>query len=133
VALARSLLDPAREARMIDSTGHLTGSDRDWRDDAVCRRPEVAREFWFSPDHGEQTIARAICCDCPVRVPCLRDGLHDEYGVWAGYSPTERSRLVRRLPKDPEEARLVLAHAALLGPRVTGVADSNNPTHRKAN
>lgn len=118
---------------MINTTPHPSATSRNWRDDAVCARPEVATEFWYSNEYGEQTVARAICADCPVRVPCLRDGLYDDHGIWGGYTPTERSRLRRRLPSNPEEARLVLEHAALLGPRVTRVADSNNPTPRKAN
>ena len=116
---------------MIYPSDHPASTSRNWRDDAVCARPEVAQEFWYSPDFGEQTVARSICADCSVRVPCLRDGLYDHHGVWAGYSPTERIRLRRRLPKDPGEAARVLEHAALLGPRVTGVADSNHPSPRK--
>lgn len=118
---------------MIYPTSHPASTSRNWRDDAVCSRPEVAKEFWYSHDFGEQTVARSICADCSVRVPCLRDGLYDQHGVWAGYSPTERVRLRRRLPKDPGEAARVLEHAALLGPRVTGVADWNHPSPRKDN
>jgi WhiB family redox-sensing transcriptional regulator len=117
---------------MIYPTRHPASTPRNWRDEAICARPEVAEEFWYSSDFGEQTVARSICADCPVRVPCLRDGLDEEYGVWAGYTATERSRLRRRLPRNSEEASVVIEHAALLGPRVTGVADPNNPTHRKA-
>jgi hypothetical protein len=38
-------------------------------------------------------LARAICAGCQVREACLRDGMGEEHGVWAGLLPSERERL----------------------------------------
>lgn len=44
--------------------------------------------------------AYRICSEeCPVRVECLEYSLRErlEFGIWGGLSPTERTRLLRRL------------------------------------
>lgn len=41
------------------------------------------------------TMARQLCADCPVKMLCLAYALdnNEEFGVWGGLSPHERSRL----------------------------------------
>ena len=122
---------PRSGAEVIERSRH-PASEYEWRNNATCARPEIASAFWYSDQHGEQTIARAICADCPVKTPCLTDGLYDQHGVWAGYSPNERARLARRLPSDPGDVPEFLERAAIFGPRALRVADHTNPDHRKA-
>jgi WhiB family redox-sensing transcriptional regulator len=43
--------------------------------------------------------AKAVCEDCPVKVPCLMYALenYENHGVWGGTSERERARLVKQL------------------------------------
>lgn len=71
-----------------------------WMEDARCR--EALGDFWF-PDKGQGDVrttrmAKAICHDCPVAAACLDYALRtgEEWGIYAGTTPTERRRLRRR-------------------------------------
>lgn len=75
---------------------------RQWHDRAACKG---LSEF-FDMDSGEASIPRdelammrKICASCPVLEECLADTLHfsDEYTFRAGYTPSERKRLMRKL------------------------------------
>lgn len=103
----------------------------DWRDDAVCARRDVDRRFWYTADLAGVIVARAVCVECPVRQPCLRDGLHDEWGVWAGWTPHERARLRKQLRRtsDPDG---MITRAAEYGPKALNLSDPHNPDTRKA-
>jgi hypothetical protein len=101
-------------------------TDDDWRESATCADGYDA-ELWFSTDFGDIALAQSVCMDCPVRQPCLEDGLDDEHGVWGGYTPSERQRLTRYLPTEPATRRLTLARAAYIGPAFFGVADRTHP------
>ena len=73
---------------------------------AACGEPHVDRNGWFpegSSDaksmirtHGGFTDAehraKAVCARCPVREPCLKEGLSrpGQPGVWAGTTLRER-------------------------------------------
>lgn len=115
---------------MIYATTH-PATDVDWRDHAVCARPDVNEEFWYSQDFGEQTIARAICGDCPVRTPCLREGIWDDHGIWAAWTASERSRLALQLPTDPADVPAFIERAAIFGPRALMLADVNHPAPKR--
>jgi hypothetical protein len=101
--------------------------DEDWRVAAACSVPTVDPEIMYPHDSEDPTIARVICQECPVRPACLEDGLEEEWGVWGGYTPTERKRLVKYLPTEPVAYRLALMRAAYLGPYAFGVADRRHP------
>tara|TARA_R110002126_G_scaffold54261_2_gene146829 strand:- start:434 stop:703 length:270 start_codon:yes stop_codon:yes gene_type:complete len=45
------------------------------------------------PDMVEQ--ARAICEPCPVRVECLSYGIDEQYGIYGGYTASERLHIRR--------------------------------------
>ncbi|WP_412080384.1 WhiB family transcriptional regulator [Streptomyces sp. SCL15-6] len=76
----------------------------EWQADAACRGMDSAV---FFPPAGEPTMARrrredaarAICRSCPVSGPCGRFALASQqhYGVWGGYTETERRSAVRRM------------------------------------
>lgn len=62
----------------------------DWRDEALCRG--LTRLFF--PKQGEDVRpAKAVCQQCPVQEPCLSQGLHERYGIWAGTSERERRHI----------------------------------------
>ncbi len=66
-----------------------------WMAAAACRdRPDVT---WF-PEKGQSTApAKAICSECPSKVPCLAFALETEAdGVWGGTSVKERRAAQRR-------------------------------------
>lgn len=71
-------------------------SMRDWKADAACARGDVDPE-WFHTDQPHYVErAKAVCVDCPVRVPCLEFALrHRMSGIWSGTTAAERGRLAR--------------------------------------
>ena len=42
-----------------------------------------------------EDTARQICMRCPVISQCLRVGLREEYGIWGGTTPSQRSKIRR--------------------------------------
>lgn len=72
-----------------------------WRDQAACR--DVDTDLFFpvqQTSEREWELARAICRHCPVKAECLDAALSfegaDRQGMWAGMTPDERARLVKR-------------------------------------
>lgn len=74
---------------------------REWMDRGSCRHADG--ELFFPPFEVEPTAARirreanakAVCAGCPVQVECLEWALtaDEMYGVWGGYSESERREL----------------------------------------
>jgi WhiB family redox-sensing transcriptional regulator len=70
------------------------------RDDAWWRRAACST---YDPDvffHRSErsplvNVAKRVCGECPVRLPCLRWAMthpgETEHGVWGGTTPSERS------------------------------------------
>ena len=53
----------------------------------------------FFPQRGDVPgvrAAKAVCAGCPVRAPCLADGMDTHHGIWGGLSERERRRVRRR-------------------------------------
>lgn len=58
---------------------------------------------WFGDLEGSSSVApismvKRMCGGCPVRIECLSWAMEAEqssyrYGVWGGYTPSERARL----------------------------------------
>lgn len=70
----------------------------EWKAYGICRQTDA--ELWFADtSHRIHVRAASICHDCPVRRPCLAWALvfDEDFGVWGGLSPAERSPLRRRL------------------------------------
>lgn len=67
--------------------------------------------------------ARAVCAGCPVAETCLRGALDTEecYGVWAGTTQEERTRLcpICLGPKEPEALGCNFGHTLLRLGRLT--------------
>lgn len=64
--------------------------------DALCRQvdPEI-----FYPEVGDSTApAKKICGNCDEQLDCLKWAIdHNErFGVWGGFSPTQRTQLRNR-------------------------------------
>ena len=58
-------------------------------------------DFYTSPSTAglyrmAEKTAREICFRCPVIAQCLRVGLREEYGIWGGTTPKQRSAIRRK-------------------------------------
>jgi WhiB family redox-sensing transcriptional regulator len=78
-----------------------TTSVPEWRNAANCLREDP--ELFFTGGPGEATDARVeraqqVCRHCPVAAACLQYALDAgaDFGVWGGFTPKERRRLLRR-------------------------------------
>lgn len=66
----------------------------DWRHQALCRDEDP--EIFFGENCAASTAAaRAVCAVCPVRRPCLAEGIREPYGVRAGLTEVDRDPLGR--------------------------------------
>lgn len=55
-------------------------------------------EIWFGDqyegyDHSQ--VAKKLCAACPARKPCAEYAIvaKEQYGIWGGLSPKQRSRI----------------------------------------
>ncbi|WP_069874527.1 WhiB family transcriptional regulator [Streptomyces malaysiensis] len=76
----------------------LTGSE-------PCRKDP---ELFFSDNNRDRIEAQLLCTPCPVREQCLAWALDhpamSEFGVWAGTSRSERTRLRREFRTAAKES-----------------------------
>jgi WhiB family transcriptional regulator, redox-sensing transcriptional regulator len=70
--------------------------DTEWMAKGKCR--DVPPTTFFPNDGVGVEVARRICADCSVKVPCLEYALAHriDHGVWGGSSERERRRIARR-------------------------------------
>ena len=78
--------------------------DRSWQMKGLCRGNHSY--LFFPPSHAERKEererrehkAKAICSVCPVKVECLDFAIEirEPYGIWGGYTETERRQLAAR-------------------------------------
>lgn len=69
----------------------------EWRRHAACKGQT---DLFMSGKPHDVVKARAICDQCPVRAECLEWVLTEPQltsGVWAGYTPSQLSRLRNKL------------------------------------
>ena len=76
--------------------------DRSWQPVALCRGNHS--HLFFPPNTQErkdererrEVRAKSICQICPVRQPCLdyANSIREPYGIWGGYTESERRHLV---------------------------------------
>ncbi|MBA2318398.1 MAG: WhiB family transcriptional regulator [Euzebyales bacterium] len=74
----------------------------EWQEHGLCRATDAS--VFFPPVHFEhkperearEARAKAICAQCPVRLPCLEWALatREPYGVWGGYAEGERKQIL---------------------------------------
>lgn len=65
-----------------------------WRDNALCKGKNI--DIWYPPIEAENpeqyyAVAREVCGVCPVWKECLNDGKKEQWGMWGGLTPLERS------------------------------------------
>jgi WhiB family transcriptional regulator, redox-sensing transcriptional regulator len=73
-------------------------TDSEWRYAARCRHADP--ELFFpagtaGPALRQEALAKRICADCPVRMPCLRWALRHgvEFGIWGGIDERQRREM----------------------------------------
>ena len=82
-----------------------------WRLRGRCSNDESGA--WFmDPRTPAARTARSVCSSCPVRARCLSAALlyGEEYGIWGGLDPEQRSALDGRLHRG-ETLRAVVMSA----------------------
>jgi WhiB family transcriptional regulator, redox-sensing transcriptional regulator len=73
----------------------------EWQATGLCRNRAGAQFFHPDDDLGRisrrlrEAAAKQVCEGCPVRAQCATHALTvgEEYGVWGGFTETERARL----------------------------------------
>lgn len=72
----------------------------EWQRQGACRGRDSAQFFHPDGERGasrarREASAKAVCAGCPVRPECAAHALtvREPYGVWGGFSETERVRL----------------------------------------
>lgn len=72
----------------------------EWQRRGACRGRDSAQFFHPDGERGasrarREASAKAVCAGCPVRAECAAHALsvREPYGVWGGFSESERVRL----------------------------------------
>lgn len=72
----------------------------DWQRRGACRGRDSGQFFHPDGERGSsrtrrETSAKAVCARCPVRAECAAHALtvQEPYGVWGGFTETERTQL----------------------------------------
>jgi WhiB family redox-sensing transcriptional regulator len=73
----------------------------EWQTVGLCRDRSTTQFFHPDDDLGRisrrlrEAAAKRLCLSCPVRAQCATHALTvgEEYGVWGGFTETERARL----------------------------------------
>lgn len=73
-----------------------------WRDKALCKGKHI--DLWYPPleaDNQEEyyAVAREVCHACPVWRKCLNDGMSEQWGMWGGLTPLERTAFSKKPKK----------------------------------
>ena len=73
----------------------------EWQRLGACRGRDSAQFFHPDGERGSsrsrrESSAKAVCGTCPVRAECAAHALtvREPYGVWGGFSESERLRLL---------------------------------------
>ena len=73
----------------------------DWQMAGLCRGRDSTQFFHPDGERGSarsrrESAAKALCHRCPVRSECAAQSLssREPYGVWGGFTETERLRLL---------------------------------------
>lgn len=75
-----------------------------WQILGLCSKADP--DAWF-PEDDDYSAVKPVCWKCPVQPYCLEAGIREKWGMWAGYTPSERWKLRKGkdYPKDPVERR----------------------------
>lgn len=73
----------------------------EWQHDSACRGRDSGQFFHPDGERGasrqrRENAAKAVCLGCPVRAECAAHALiaREPYGVWGGFTETERLSLL---------------------------------------
>ncbi len=73
----------------------------DWQLRGACRGADSAQFFHPDGERGpsrarREARAKSVCRTCPVRAECAAHALavREPYGVWGGFSETEREQIL---------------------------------------
>lgn len=70
---------------------------------AVC--PQTDPDAFFPEKGASPAAAKRVCGGCEHRAQCLEEGIAgDEWGVWGGFTQSERRAIKRRRESRPGEA-----------------------------
>jgi len=67
-----------------------------WQRDGLCREPAYADVDFFPARGGDVGLAKQVCARCLVADECARYAVGfagDEYGIFGGTTPRQRSRI----------------------------------------
>lgn len=79
-----------------------------WKLAGLCTT-EADPNDWFLSERNDSRATRqrvrdlkAICERCPVRERCLEASIENRepFGIWAGLTPSERDRVIRKREKE---------------------------------
>ncbi len=73
-----------------------------WIASAYCS--DKPTNLFFPSDGVGVEIARKVCADCVVKMPCLEYALREriDHGVWGGTSERERKRILKRRQQEAQ-------------------------------
>lgn len=92
---ARAAAKKATKVERVPPIGGVSPMARDRRAKCRAQDPDLFYPDTYSPRKTRQ--ARQVCFGCPLRQVCLWYALEhrEPYGVWGGFTPSERARLAR--------------------------------------
>lgn len=97
----------------------LPEEQQKWRRLGKCTqlKPEQATDLFFFGAGGSPVNARNFCGNCVVKRQCLHYAiLHNEDGVWAGTTKTERDELIETGITSRILAQGLVKHQTFAGP-----------------
>jgi WhiB family transcriptional regulator, redox-sensing transcriptional regulator len=97
----------------------------DWQRMGLCRGRDSAQFFHPDGERGasrsrREAAAKQLCRRCPVRAECAAHALatREPYGVWGGFTESERLRLLAVGWEDAVERRRTRVDTTRLGARL---------------
>jgi WhiB family redox-sensing transcriptional regulator len=110
----------------------------DWQRLGACRGRDSSQFFHPDGERGSsrnrrETKAKAVCVTCPVRAQCAAHALavREPYGVWGGFSESERLRLLAMGWEDLADRRQTTVDVGRLEARLGRPHKSAVPAQRR--
>ncbi|MFC7962585.1 WhiB family transcriptional regulator [Rhodococcoides kroppenstedtii] len=106
-----------------------------WQANGLCRSHDTATFYPEGSSAAKSATvdkAKSLCRRCPVRTTCLDHALRtrEPHGVWGGFTPTERARMLETDPSTGASAAdTVMGDDAVVQdrrPRPTGIRASGS-------
>ncbi|MGW4467176.1 WhiB family transcriptional regulator [Micromonospora sp. NPDC004704] len=111
----------------------------EWQRFGACRGRDTAQFFHPDGERGasrnrRETGAKKVCGTCPVRAECAAHALavREPYGVWGGFSESERLRLLAVGWEDLADRRRTRVDISRLESRLGRPFHSTLPAQRAA-